>query len=238
MIGTYKDLTYQDACVSRKNIKVFDTDYPLAAMKAEELEIFNIQFPTLLGVPGSEERRIQLERVDVFMMGLRAIKYKLGDVAFRGVNPADAELGFGTIRPQYCANALAGYLVNWNIALAAATWTDYFFTGADTGYQLGREFGLVVAYLISYITPTPFVSEVHNKIGRTELIPTDVRAIKLGDNDNGVAVAQLPSMFLMPRDTWWMEIMADNAGTDIVAPGGIAVGLGSTLKETAATWAP
>lgn len=237
----YRDLLLTDKCVARADVKLYDTDYTLAPLDQEELAIFNAQFPTLLGAPGSEERRIQLERVDVYMMGVRAIKYKLESPKFKGLNPSDAELGFGKIRPQFCCNAVApgGVLANWQIALAAATWTDFLFTGADNGYQLGKDFGLVVTHIMSYVTPVPFVSEIHNKIGRTDLIPTDVRPIKLGDNENGVGHYPIPSMFMMPRDVWWLEIMADIAGTEELAPCGIVVGLGRVLKETTAiTWTP
>lgn len=234
----WQDFTPSSPAVTEKSITLYDTQYALAPMEKAELDIFNAQFPTLLGTSGSEERRIQLERVTVFMLGLRAIKYKLDNPAFKGFNPADAELGFGSIRPQFTCIALAGYKTNWVQALVAATWTDFLFTGADTGYQIGRDFGLIVTHLASYVTPTPFISEVHNQIGRTDLIPTDVRPIKLADNTNGIAYYPLPTMFMMPRDTWWMEIMADVAGDEICAPCGLVVGLGRVLKETAPTWAP
>ena len=234
----WKDFTQQSPAVRAQTITLFDTQYTLAPMNDNELSIFNAQFPTLFGVPDSEERLIMSARVNIFMYGLRAIKYKLDNPAFKGLNPADNELGFGSIRPQFTCTALAGYKTNWNQVLVANTWTDYFFTGADTGYQIGRDFGLIVTHLASYVSPTPFVSEVHNVIGRTDIIPTDVRPIKLADNNNGIAYYPLPSMFMMPRDTWWLEIMADNAGTEILQPGGLVVGFGRVLKETAPTWTP
>lgn len=238
MNDVYTPLTAADRSVSRPSVKLYDTDFVMAPIDAEELKLFNDQFPTLLGAPGSEERRIQLERVDVYMMGLRAIKYKLNSVKFRGLNPSDAELGFGKIRPQFTCNAAApaGCLTNWKIALLAGAWTDFLFTGAGIGYQLGKDFGLVVTHIMSYITPVPFVSEIHNKIGRTDLIPSDVRPIKLGDNENGVAHYPIPSMIMVPRDVWWLEIMADDAGDEEMAPCGIVVGLGAVLKETTPTW--
>lgn len=236
----WKDFTPASAAVNLKSIELYDAQYPLAPMTQAELDIFNAQFPTLLGTSGSEERKIQMERVDVFMLGLRAIKEKLDNPTFKGFNPADSELGFGSIRPQFTAIAAApgGVRANWNQVLLINAWTDFLFTGADTGYQLGRDFGLVVTHLASYVTPTPFVSEVHNVIGRIDIIPTDVRPIKLADNENGVAYYPIPTMFMMPRDTWWMEILADVAGTEILAPCGIIVGLGRVLKETVATWTP
>ena len=238
--AVWQDFTMQSEAVTMKSVTLYDSSFPLAPMTKPELDIFNAQFPTLFGTPDSEERLMMNERVDIFMLGLRAIKFKLENPTFAGLNPSDSELGFGKIRPQFTCTAAApgGCRANWNQVCVINTWTDTFFTGANTGYQLGRDFGLIVTYLASYVTPTPFVSEVHNQIGRTNLVPSNVRPIKLADNVNGVAYYPLPSMFMMPRDTWWLEILADVAGTEILEPGGLVVGLGRVLSETVATWTP
>ena len=220
--------------VTKPSIDIYGTSFTLGPFNQLELDIFNAQFPTLLGAPGSEERRIQLERVDVYMLGLRALKHELDNPAFRGLNPGDTELGFGKIRPQFCKGT--AYLTNWQKALVAAAWTDFLYASADTGFKMGEDFGFVVTHLQSYVTPTPYLSEVHFKVGRVDLIPSDVRPIKIGDNENGIAHYPIPTMFVVPKETFWMEMMADVSGTEECALGGIVVGLGRVLKETSPSW--
>lgn len=219
---------------TRPEISLYGKEYALAPINEEELAIFNVQFPLLLAGPGSIEREIQLERQPIYMMGMRAIKMDLKNRTFRGLNPGDTELGFGRIRPQFCKGT--AYLTNWQIALTAATWVDWLYSGADTGFTVGEDFGLVITHLMSLVSPAPFVSELHAKIGRTDLIPTNVRPIKMGDNENGIPTFPIPTMFAMPKEDLWVELLADISGTEDMELGGIVVGLGRVLKETSASW--
>lgn len=230
--------TAKPNAVTKDSIDLYGITYGLAEIDDFELAIFNSQFELLLGAPGSVERAVQIERADVYMMGMRAVKHALNNRMFRGLQPNDAELGWGTIRPQFtCRAGALTYRTNWKEAgVVAGAWTDFIYSAANTGYQLGKEFGIVVSHIVSQVSPNPLVSEIHNQIGRRNLIPTDVRMITIGDNVSQVALYPIPSMIILPNDEWWMEILSDDGGAVEFMPCGIVCGLGRVLKETTPTW--
>ena len=236
MVDEFRPLTLAHRALTRSKIRIYSTDYMLADLDQEELNIFNAQFPTLLAPPTSVARAIQLDRVETYVIAIRAIKKQLNDVAFRGLNPEDTELGFQPIRPQFTHDPVTStYRANWFQALLAAAWTNFLGDGVGA-YPLGDDFGIIATHLTSLITPTPFVSEIQMNVGKSQLVPVAVRAIEIGANENGVAVYPIPSALLLPKSTWHMQIMADSAGTDNLEVGGLAIGLGRVLKETAASW--
>jgi len=217
---------------------LYRTDFQLHPLDAQELAIFNAQFPTLLAAPTSITRQIQLQRVEAYVSAIRAIKQALNGIAFRGLNPTDTELGFQPIRPQFTHDpATATYRANWREpGVVAATWTAFIGDGAAASYALPREFGIVVTHLTSLVTPTPLVSEMQTDMGRTNLVPINLRDMVIGDNLNGVSVYPIPTLLLLPDDTWFMRILSDSGGNLDLQPGGLVIGLGRRLNEVAAAW--
>lgn len=212
----------------------------LGSLDIEELETFKAQFGALLAAPGSEERRVMLDRLSAYVIGLRAIKHELDNVKFRGLNPEDTELGFGHIRPQF-TRANAAYRRNWNqLFVAAATWYDWFWETAGNAHNIGQDFGLVITHLKSLVTPTPYMSECRFVVGRTGiLIPIDTRNLIVGDNENQVSLVPCPTMVLKPRSTFYGRCETDTGGvgqTDQISLGGIIVGLGRALRQEVPTW--
>jgi len=201
----------------------------------DELEIFKAQFATLLAGPGSEERKVQLDRIDTYVVGLRAIKHELGDMAFVGMNPEDTELGFGHIRPVFLqANVPAAAGVSrttWTEAYAGTAFIDYIMNGAGVAQILGDSFGLIITHVMSLRTPTPFTAEMSWVAGRTGvMIAIDVRALRIGDNVNGVAVIPIPTIISKPKSTLFCQTRCDILGTDHIAVRGLVVGLGRAIR--------
>ncbi len=219
--------------VTRPEVKLYKETHKLAPLDSEELGIFKAQFVTLLAAPGSEERRIMLDRVNQYVLALRAIKRELKDPKFKGLNPEDSELGFGHIRPVF--TKVGGTVKdNWNITLTtSSTYQAWLGASLTAGYEMGESFGMVISHLKSLITPSPFMAEVAFSLGRTGiLIPVDVRALRLGDTVNGVAIVPLPTMIPKPKTTLLATARADVAGDDEVQLGGLVIGLGRALKAT------
>ena len=235
MADEYRPLTLEHRALTGKSLKLYGTNYQLADLDQDELNIFNAQFPTLLAAPGSVTRKIQLDRVEAYIMAVRAVKKQLNNVAFRGLHPMDTELGFQPIRPQFTKLANA-YRTNWQQALVANTWTNFLSAAATTGYALGQDFGIICTHITSLVTPKPFISEMQQKVDRADLVPIDVRDVIIGDNENGVAVYPIPTSLLPPKATWYMQVKADVAGTEELKLGGLVIGLGRALKETVAAW--
>lgn len=214
----------------------------LGPLDPDELELFKAQFGALLAAPSSDERKLQLDRLSAYVIALRCIKHELGDIKFRGLNPEDTELGFGFIRPRFTYGAVppavGAYKNNWNVAFAAvATWYDWLYAGtppAATAFTIGRDFGLVITHLKSLITPAAYMAECRFEVGRTGiLIPFDVRALRVGDTENGTAIVPIPTMVLKPRASLYAGAYADVVGTDEIALGGLIFGLGRVLKGIA-----
>lgn len=203
----------------------------------DELTIFKEQFATLLAGPGSEERKIQLDRIRTYVVGLRAIKHELGDIAFTGLNPEDAELGFGHIRPVFVLmNSTTVAPLTWSVALTS-TYAAWLYATGTTGFTLGNSFGLIITHLMSLVTPAPFMAEARFISGRTGvMIPIDVRALRVADNVNGVAVIPVPTIISKPKGTLYAEARSDVTGTDEIAPRGLVIGLGKALKAQGASY--
>lgn len=231
------DLT-SEPC-TKTEFELYGEKFPLAPIDQDELDIFKAQFGAILSMPGSDERRVQLDRIDLYLMAMRAIKQELNGPKFTGLNPEDTELGMSLIRPQFTvAGSQTTYKYNWQIALTTS-WADWLYAAAGNPYTIGKDFGMIVTHLKSLITPTPFMSECRFQVGRTGiLIPSDVRALRTADTTNGVAIVAIPTMVLKPKSSFYSRAKADagNIGTDEVALGGLVFGLGRVLKEETATW--
>jgi hypothetical protein len=223
--------------VTRGEIILYGETYNLGKpLDPEELDIFKAQFAVLLAAPGSEERKIMLDRLAVYVMGIRAIKQELNSPKFTGINPEDTEVGFGHLRPQFF-RANSAYLTQWDFTAVANTWTDWLYETAGNAFSVGTDFGHIITHLKSLTTPSPFLSEAKFKVGRRgELIPVDTRALRLADDENQVAIVPIPSIITKPKATLYVRGKFDDAGTDEVALGGLVVGLGRVLKEETATW--
>lgn len=220
---------------TRPSIKLYREELTLAPLTLDELDIFKAQFATLLAAPGSEERKIMLDRLSAYIVAIRAVKNALNGVRFAGLNPEDTEIGFGHLRPQF-TRAAGTYKYQWTIALTT-TWASWLYELGITAFAIGKDFGLVITHLKSLVTPAPYMAECRFEVGRTGvLIPFDVRGLRVGDTENGVSIVPIPTMILMPRSSLYGAAKADSSGTDEVALGGLVIGLGRVLKETTATW--
>lgn len=224
------------SALTKKEISMYGLKYTLAALDADEQEIFEDNFNKLLATTDSQVRRIFEERVDTIVAGVMAIKEKLNSRKFRGMNPGDSEIGMGFIRPEFVKvnNAI---IHNWNVALTGmGTWDRWLDSAAGSGFSLSEDHGLILTHLVSQVTPVPFVRAVHFQIGRADLIPEDVGDIILGDNENGVAVFPIPTKIVLPEDELLTTITGET-GTEYLKLGGLVIGLGKLLKaELPAGW--
>lgn len=239
-------ITMKSDAVNLPNVMSYGEKFTCAPLSPEELELFKAQFAELMSMLGSDERKIMLARVGQYVLGMRIIKQSLNNVLFTGVNAGDTELGMSLIRPQFTkSNTVANtpgpyatiYRPNWGLALVANTWRDWIYDGAGNPMTLGKDFGWVVTHLKSLISPTPFFSEVRFVVGRTGvLIPADVRNLALGDTENNIPIIPLPTMYSIPKASFYARAMGDVNGIDNVPLGGLVFGLGRALKEEVATW--
>jgi hypothetical protein len=102
---------------------------------------------------------------------------------------------------------------------------------------MGKDFGMVITHLKSLVSPTPFMTECRFQVGRTALLlPADVRNLSLADTENNIPIVPLPTMILIPKETFYARARSDIAGTENAPLGGLMFGLGRVLKEEVATW--
>ncbi len=222
--------------LAKKELSLYGQKFSLAPLDAEEQQVFEDNFNKLLGTTDSQVRRILEERVDTIVAGVMAIKEKLNRRKFRGMNPGDAEIGFGFIRPEFVKDT--GVIINdWNVALTGmGTWDTWLSAAGDaSGEPLSEDHGLIITHLVSQVTPQPFIRAVHFLIGRVDLIPEEVADILLGDNVNGVSVFPIPTKIVLPEDELRLNLTG-LAGTEFLKLGGLVVGLGRLLKAETPAW--
>lgn len=227
--------------LAKTEIILYGQKYSLASLDASEQAVLEDNFNKLLSTTDSQVRKIFEERADTIVAGIMAIKEKLNRRAFKGMNPGDAEIGMGFIRPEFVKAGPTGALVvlnDWNIALTGmGTWNTFLgdTTTGTTGFVLSEDHGLVITHLVSQVTPTPYVRAVHFQIGRIDLIPEEVGDILLGDNENGVAVYPIPTKIVLPEDEFLLRVTG-HTGTEYLKLGGLVVSLGRLLKAETPSW--
>ena len=215
--------------LGKKEINLYGQTNTLASLDTEELAFLEDNFNKLLATTDSQVRKIFEERADTIVAGIMAIKEKLERRKFRGMNPSDAEIGIGFIRPGHTKTADV-INTSWSIALTAmGTWDRWLDSAATSGYALPEDFGLIITHFTSLVTPIPFIRTAHFIIGRVDLIPEDVTDIVLGDNENGVAIYPIPTKIVLPEDELRVRLEGET-GTEILKLGGLVVGLGRFLK--------
>lgn len=221
--------------LARKDFSMYGQKYTLAALDADEVAIFEDNFNKLLATTDSQVRKILEERVDTIIGGIMSIKEKLNGRKFRGVNPADMEIGMGFIRPEF-VKAADAVINDWNVTLTGmGTWDRWLDSAAGAGFVLSEDHGLIITHVVSQVTPVPFVRAAHFQIGRMNLIPEDISDILLGDNDNGVAVFPVPTKIVLPEDEL-LTTITGQAGTEYLKLGGLVIGLGRLLKAETPAW--
>lgn len=227
--------------LGKKEISLYGQKFTMAPLDAEEQSILEDNWNKLLGTTDSQVRRIFEERADTIVAGIMAIKEKLENRKFRGMNPGDAEIGFGFIRPHFTrlnADAAGAERDDWRVTYAViGTWVNYLSGGAviPTPFTLSEDHGFIITHLVSQESPSPFTREVQFRIGRVTLIPEDVSDLLIGDNLNGVSVFPIPTKFVLPEDE--LAVTANGEpGTDHLKLGGLVVGMGRLLKATNPTW--
>lgn len=225
-----------------EKFSLYGKDYELAPLDQIEMAYFDSQIQTLFGTDDSVERQLIMDRRDLVLLAVRAVKQSISSKpTFRGIYAGDTELGFSPIRPVHTkrGDGVGAIRGTWDHAVTAETWADWLASStANTGYLLDKRMGQIILYLKSYSSPIPYASEVQFKIGRTQFLPFDFRSIRLGDNKHNIGIHPLPTMFVMPStDELFADLYADVTGTEILALGGLSIGLGAFLKNTASvTW--
>lgn len=222
--------------LNKKEISMYGSKLTLASLDSEEQEIFEDNFNKLLATTDSQVRRIFEERADTIVAGIMAIKEKLNNRKFRGMNPADMEIGMGFIRPEFVKDT--NVIINdWLVALTGmGTWDTWLSNAADDGgFLMSEDHGLIITHLVSQVTPQPFVRGVHFQIGRINLIPEEVADILLGDNLNQVPVFPIPTKVVLPEDELRLDVTGV-AGNEYLKLGGLVVGLGRLLKAETPAW--
>jgi len=220
---------------NRKEVMLYQTRYKLADLDETEQEIFDTQFATLINSNSAVERELYEDRRQTIINGIRAIKHDQENPAFRGLNPADSELGFGFIRPTH-VKVSGSQLTVWGTSVTTS-WADWLGSASSgVGYAISANAGLIHVGFKSLTSPQPFLSEVNIKIGRTQLVPICVRSLQIGDNKNQVAVYPTPTVYALKREEFLVRIRGDVAGTDYIIPMGFTVGLGRFLKSETATF--
>jgi len=224
------------SALTKSEINLYGSKYTLASLDAEEQAIFEDNFNKLLATSDSEVRRILEERADTIVAGIMAIKEKLQRRKFRGLNPADMEIGMSFIRPEFVKDT--NVIINdWDITLTGmGTWDVWLSNAADTGgFLMSEDHGLIITHLVSQISPAPLIRAAHFQIGRVDLIPEEVSDIVLGDNPNQVAVYPVPTKIILPEDEFMLSVTGE-AGTEYLKLGGLVVGLGRLLKAETPAW--
>jgi hypothetical protein len=225
------DIVGYDATL--QSVTLYGLNYPLSALDDTEQAIFDTQFETLIGCNSSVERELLEDRRAIIINGIRAIKFSLQNLAFRGINAGDQELGFGFIRPTHI-KVSGSQLTKWGTSVTTS-FADWWSSGTSgVGYAMSANAGMIILGLKSLTVPQPYISEIQITVDRATLITLDVRSIGLFDNKNQVPIVPLPTVYALPRQTLYSQIVGDVAGTDYIMPIGFTIANGRFLKTAGA----
>jgi len=237
IVPMFRPVTQADTVAIRSEIILDGVSHKLALLDAEELAIFNAQFPMLLAPSSGITRQVQLQRVEAYIVAIRTIKQQLDGVPFRGLQPGDSELGFQAIRPQFTHDPdTSTYRKNWEKSLVANRWTAFIGTNQTTGYKVGDDFGIVVTHATSFAAPRPFAAEFRAVVSRRYLAPYPLRGSLVRGTEIDSVVYPLSTLVMVPKSYWFVQLLAYEGGTEHLEMGGLVIGLGRALAETTASW--
>jgi hypothetical protein len=233
-----RDLSTMSPCVTKPIVTLYGEKHTLAPLAEDELDTFKAQLADILMIPGSDERLLMEDRLEQYVYALRSIKHELNDIHFDGLNPGDNTLGFGLIRPQYTHAGAATYKPTWITPALGLLFVDWLMEGALAPFAIGRDFGLCITHLKSYTSPNPVMAECPFVIGRTTLVPSPVRGLRIADTKNGISLVSIPTMILKPTTTFRAQARSDivAGAADEVELGGLVFGKGKVLTELVPTW--
>jgi len=240
------NLNWYNKLLTETVLELYGETYTLAGMDAEEIAYYDRQFDALIGTTDSVLREILGERKDAIFQGVRAIKSKLNDPKFRGLNPRDTEMGFSLIRPGHVKGGDRGFVtlnqlmdgtaMGWRQWYASAlVWRDWLAGAANAGFLLSEDHGLIITHLTSYNSPTPYTAAVNFTFGRTQLVPIDIQDMMLGDNETNVAHYPVPTIVCLPESNVLARTVAHDSlrlateRIDYLRLGGFTAGLGRFL---------
>ena len=214
-----------------ESIEIMGVSHSMIEPSADEKELFNVVFNTMIGAITSEERALFKQRKDVVLAGLSIAKALFSNKSFKGFNPADTDIGIQFIRPGHLNRK------SWAVNFATAgAWVGFVNDGSsnDAAYSLSDDL-LVVKIGDASFAASPKIDEEYVKVGKVEYSPYVLSNIQLRDNETRVAIFPTPTVVVEPKQNVLMQVRSYSTGTDIVRPVGVVFGLGRTLNKLTQT---
>ena len=216
-------------------IASLDIGIPLAEFTADERAHFDAYWDVIL--PQYESvlyNAIQPYRERVEWL-IRAVKAKIErSVKFEGQLPTDQNLGISFVKPEHIhLGSTPANVAAVNGDAMTVKFPDNWVQVA-TG-QMHEEAGVVLFGIIAY-SNADVIDGIRFTVGQRTLPPVDLSKLKLADNKNGINIWKFDTIYILPKDTYTIELHSDKA--DSANPPsaefaflGFTVGTGAFLKQ-------
>lgn len=194
-------------------VTAHDDTFPTEAFDRDEASLFNQQLNDLIAdIPSSTISQVIKQREQAIAQVAALAKHDIDGNNFGGLNAGDNEVGFSILRPGHIRRDPSGNMQNdWFFQPNSTGYVDWIGDGAGNNFIVNEDQVVVVLGLIDQeATPTPISGFNVEDFGRNmDMLPRDLNAMRLQDNDTEVQVRQLETLIGQEEDEVHCQLRYD-----------------------------
>ena len=207
--------------------------FPTQGFNSEESNLLQTQLQDLMApFESSIISELVMQRQDAIAMTASFAKQVFDEKLFGGINADDNEIAFDVLRPgQIRSDPGTGTLQNdWYFQPGATGWVDWIGDGAGNNYVVGEDQVSVVLAFYDQDVNTEVSAVNVDEFGRNvNMIPQDLNALRLRDNDREQQIVPLPTLIAQEHDDIHVRLRYDRDVETEPRLFGFTFGLGSFL---------
>lgn len=189
-------------------------EFPTSPFDREEAQLFNQQLNDLIAdIPSSTIGEVLSQRQDAIAKVASLAKHDIEGNNFGGLNASDNEVGFSILRPGHIRrDPSTGSVVNdWYFEPSSSGYSDWIGDGGGNNFIVNEDQVILVLGLVDQEnSPTAISGFNVEDFGRNmDMLPRDLNAMRLQDNETEVQVRQLETLVGQEQDEVHMQLRYD-----------------------------
>ena len=219
--------------MAKVRFESIDVRFPATELTEQELKKLDQQLDNLFGPKDG----VVYELLQTYKNSIRAfvkvVKQKLNNSIFGGMVAGDTEIGIAPIRPAHFKDNGGNSLLGTNVVAKGDVFEVTFNSNWETLAEgsLHDDVGILLLGVIG-VSASPIVDGIRIQVGQRSLLPIDIGNVKIRDNRNDVAIWNINSIPITPKEYFKIEVHSPTTGvTDQIKLLGLTVGLGRFLKQ-------
>jgi len=235
-MGLQQDLNISSALRSPASefaVKSQRKSFPTEAFTDKEAQLLEDQLNQLIfDLDSSALTELARQRQDAVARTAVFAKQVFDEKLFGGVNAGDNEIGFSVLRPGHIFSDSTGTVQNdWYFDPGTTGWVDWIGDGTTANnYTVGEnQVTVILAFMDQDVGSEVSAVNVEEFGRNVDMLPHDLNALRLRDNDTEQQVAALPTLIAQENDNVHVRLRADRNVESQPRLFGFTFGLGTFL---------